>query len=400
MKKWEEILEKRWVANLVAVCGGVLLYMLLDNFGIISEKVVAIFRMLSPIIVGLVMAYLIDPIAKFFDQKVFRMLKDESRRWGLSVILAIIFVIILIILFIISLVPSLIDSFNLLVANLENYAANIDGVIAKINDLGIPLNLKLNLVDIIEYIEDTTDDLLNYIVKNMNVILKTSQNIGVSLFNGAVGFIFGIYFLLGKKNLLAGGNELRQAAMKEQTFQKHNEFWNRCHEIFIRYIGYNLLDGMIVGVVNGIVMLILQMPYVTLISVVVGVTNLLPTFGPIIGAVIGAFILVLNRPVYALWFLILTIVLQTIDGYVLKPKMFGGSMGIPPVWTLIAIIIGGKLFGVMGIFLAIPVAAVISFLYKERFLPWLKNRKQTSEKEEPVESVADSVEESEQDVSS
>lgn len=400
MKKWEELLEKRWVANLVAVCGGVLLYMLLDNFGIISEKVVAIFRMLSPIIVGLVMAYLIDPIAKFFDQKVFRMLKDESRRWGLSVIFAIIFVVILIALFIISLVPSLIDSFNLLVANLENYAANIDGIIAKINDLGIPLNLKLNLVDIIEYIEDTTDDLLNYIVKNMNVILKTSQNIGVSLFNGAVGFIFGIYFLLGKKNLLAGGNELRQAAMKEQTFQKHNEFWNRCHEIFIRYIGYNLLDGMIVGVVNGIVMLILQMPYVTLISVVVGVTNLLPTFGPIIGAVIGAFILVLNRPVYALWFLILTIVLQTVDGYVLKPKMFGGSMGIPPVWTLIAIIIGGKLFGVMGIFLAIPVAAVISFLYKERFLPWLKNRKQTSEKEEPVESVADSVEESEQDVSS
>lgn len=396
MKKWEEILEKRWVANLVAVCGGVLLYMLLDNFGIISEKVVAIFRMLSPIIVGLVMAYLIDPIAKFFDQKVFRMMKNESRRWGLSVILAIIFVIILIILFIISLVPSLIDSFNLLVANLENYAANIDGVIAKINDLGIPLNLKLNLVDIIEYIEDTTDDLLNYIVKNMNVILKTSQNIGVSLFNGAVGFIFGIYFLLGKKNLLAGGNELRQAAMKEQTFQKHNEFWNRCHEIFIRYIGYNLLDGMIVGVVNGIVMLILQMPYVTLISVVVGVTNLLPTFGPIIGAVIGAFILVLNRPVYALWFLILTIVLQTIDGYVLKPKMFGGSMGIPPVWTLIAIIIGGKLFGVMGIFLAIPVAAVISFLYKERFLPWLKNRKQTSEKEELVENV----EENEQDTSS
>lgn len=396
MKKWEELLEKRWVANLVAVCGGVLLYMLLDNFGIISEKVAAIFRMLSPIIVGLVMAYLIDPIAKFFDQKVFRMMKNESRRWGLSVILAIIFVMILIILFIISLVPSLIDSFNLLVANLENYAANIDGVIAKINDLGIPLNLKLNLVDIIEYIEDTTDDLLNYIVKNMNVILKTSQNIGVSLFNGSVGFIFGIYFLLGKKNLLAGGNELRQAAMKEQTFQKHNEFWNRCHEIFIRYIGYNLLDGMIVGVVNGIVMLILQMPYVTLISVVVGVTNLLPTFGPIIGAVIGAFILVLNRPVYALWFLILTIVLQTIDGYVLKPKMFGGSMGIPPVWTLIAIIIGGKLFGVMGIFLAIPVAAVISFLYKERFLPWLKNRKQTSEKEEPVENI----EENEQDVSS
>ncbi len=390
MKKWKEILEKRWVANLVAICGGVLFYMLLSNLGIISEKIGAVFKILSPVIIGLVIAYLIDPIAKFFDQKILRKLKNEGNRWSLSVILAIICVIILVALFIIVLVPSLIDSFNILRSNVETYAANIERVMEKINNWGINLNLNLNLSDITEYIEEATGDLLNYLAQNMTVILNTSQDIGTSLFNGIIGFILGIYFLFGKKSLIAGGDELRRSAMKEQTYKKHNDFWKRCHEILIQYIGYNLLDGLIVGIVNGIVMLIFRMPYVALISVVVGVTNLLPTFGPIIGAVIGGFILFLNKPVYALWFLILTIILQTIDGYVLKPKMFGGSLGIPPVWTLIAIIIGGKLFGVIGIFLAIPFAAVFSFLYKESFLPWLKNRNhkpEESDKETETENV-------------
>lgn len=374
MKKWKEILEKRWAANLIAVCGGVLLYMLLSHLGVISEKISAAFKILSPIIIGLVIAYLINPIAEFIDQRILRKIKHEGNRWSLSVILAIIFVIIMIALFIILLVPSLIESFDILRSNVETYAANIERVMEEISNWAVNLNLNLNFSDITKYIEDATGDLLNYLAQNMTVIVNTSQDIGTSLFNGIIGFILGIYFLFGKRNLMAGGDELRRSAMKEQTFKKHNDFLRRCHEILIQYIGYNLLDGLIVGIVNGIVMLITGMPYVALISVVVGVTNLLPTFGPIIGAVIGSFILFLNKPVYALWFLILTVILQTIDGYVLKPKMFGGSLGIPPVWTLIAIIIGGKLFGVIGIFLAIPFAAVFSFLYKERFLPWLKNR--------------------------
>lgn len=387
MKKWEKILEKRWVANLVAICGGVLLYMLLSNFDILAEKVGSVFKILSPIIIGLVIAYLIDPIAVFIEQKILRKIKNEKSRWSISVILAIICVIVLITLFIIGLVPSLRDSFYKLNSNVETYAANIESVMEKVNDWGENLNLKLNLSTITDYIENATDNLLNYIAQNMTVILNTSQDIGTSLFNGIIGFILGIYFLFGKKSLIAGGDELRRSALREQTYKKHNDFWKRCHEIFIQYIGYSVLDGLLVGIVNAVVMLILQMPYVALTSVIVGVTNLLPTFGPIIGAVIGSFILFLNRPAYALWFLILTIILQTIDGYILKPKLFGGSLGIPAVWTLIAIIIGGKLFGVIGIFLAIPFAAVLSFLYKERFLPWLKNRNHKPINNDEIEKV-------------
>jgi predicted PurR-regulated permease PerM len=121
-------------------------------------------------------------------------------------------------------------------------------------------------------------------------------------------------------------------------------------------------------------MLIVRMPYSVLISVIVGVTNLAPTFGPIVGAVIGAFILVLVEPWQALVFLIFTIVLQTLDGYILKPKLFGGSLGVSALMILISIILGGRLFGVMGILVAIPFAAILDFTWKDFVLKKLEER--------------------------
>ena len=107
------------------------------------------------------------------------------------------------------------------------------------------------------------------------------------------------------------------------------------------------------------------MPYSILISLVVGITNLAPTFGPIVGGIIGGFILVLVNPFYALWFIIFTVILQTIDGYILKPKLFGGSLGVPGVWILISIIVGSRILGVAGILLAIPFAAIVDFIYHD-----------------------------------
>ena len=106
-----------------------------------------------------------------------------------------------------------------------------------------------------------------------------------------------------------------------------------------------------------------------------GITNLAPTFGPIVGAVIGAFILVLVNPWYALWFLIFTIILQTIDGYILKPRLFGESLGVSALMVLISIIIGGRLFGVIGILFAIPFAAIIDFVWKDYVIKKLEERK-------------------------
>ena len=125
-------------------------------------------------------------------------------------------------------------------------------------------------------------------------------------------------------------------------------------------------------------MLVVGYPYVPLISVVVGVTNLAPTFGPILGAVIGAGILVLINPWYALVFLIFTIALQTVDGYVIKPKLFGNTLGVPSIGILISIIVFGRMFGAVGVLLSIPFA---DYIYKDGILPKLEARKTKRDQE-------------------
>jgi predicted PurR-regulated permease PerM len=182
---------------------------------------------------------------------------------------------------------------------------------------------------------------------------------------------------------LDGIYEIRKGFIPAEQLKIHNAFWKRVNDIFIQFIGYDLLEGLIVGVINAIVMAIFGMPFIPLISVVVGVTNLLPTFGPMVGGAVGALILLLNNPIHALWFIIITVVIQTVDGYIIKPRLFGGSFGIPAVWTLIAIILGGQMFGVTGILLAIPFAATINILYKEQFVPWLQNHQKLVNKNEP-----------------
>ena len=124
-------------------------------------------------------------------------------------------------------------------------------------------------------------------------------------------------------------------------------------------------------------MAIMGMDYAVLISVVVGVTNMVPTFGPIVGCLIGMFILLLVHPMWSVWFLIFTILLQTVDGYIIKPKLYGDTLGVSPLLILIAIVVGGRMFGVIGILLAIPVSAILDYIFREilwqKLLAWKGN---------------------------
>jgi predicted PurR-regulated permease PerM len=142
-------------------------------------------------------------------------------------------------------------------------------------------------------------------------------------------------------------------------------------------------------------MSIAGMDYAALVSVIVGLTNLAPTFGPLVGAIIGAFMLVFVNPWWALWFLIFTAILQTIDGYIIKPKLFGNTLGVSSLWILISIIVLGRMFGVAGILLAIPFAAIFDILYKEivlsRLEKWKAARAQAQEEEKAKKAAEDAA---------
>ena len=384
MKKLKELLEKNWFAYTFAACVGVLLYVTLTHFSSIAGFFTAFKNVVSPVVCGVIMAYLMNPLCAYYERKLFRKIKNEKVKHTLSVIMTVLLVVAAVVLLLVALIPSLVKSATVLISNIPDYIQNLE---TNLDKLSPTLDrFGMNLTDIEKNLEKSLTDIFSKIPEKMGTILSASVSVGSSLFNLIVGFILAVYFLGDRDNFLSGIDRIRRALLTEKKYNSHTTFWKKCHEILIRYIGFDVLDGIIVGVVNAIFMMIAGMPFVSLISVIVGVTNLMPTFGPMIGAAIGAFILVLVEPMHALAFLIFTLVLQLLDGYILKPKLFGGSLGVPAAWILISIVVGGKLFGVVGIVLAIPFSAIVVFVFEELLMPLLFSRKAKNEKAESLES--------------
>jgi predicted PurR-regulated permease PerM len=358
-KDW---LNRPWVAYTIATCSAVVLFLTLSHIGMIFTAVGTFLGYFTSLLIGVIFAYLLNPVAIFCRDKIFRKLKNEKQKWAFSVVLAVVMFVTLFVLLLVTLIPQLVNSITVFAGNLQNY---ITGLSNQVNRGSGKLFGLIDYTSLQETLSNTLTKLSESMQEHAATILNTSYNVGSSIANVVIGFILSIYFLMDKERLTEGFRKTFRASMKEESYNSARTFVSRCDKILIRYIGFTILEGVIVGVVNAFMMGILQMPYISLVSVIVGVTNLAPTFGPIVGAAIGAFLLLLVQPKYALWFLILTLVLQTVDGYVLKPKLFGNSLGVPSVWILISIVLGGKFFGVPGILLAIPFAAIVNFIYQD-----------------------------------
>ena len=363
MKFDKDLLEKRWVAYTIAACSAVILYFLLSNLGDIFKGVRVIYKILSPLITGLIIAYIIDPFVTFLRETVFANVKNEKTRKSISVTTALVGIAIIIILLMVALIPQIVVSIKTLFGNMDTYIRSLQHFLQTAS-----MEAAKNNIDI-SGITGFGDDILNFVSKkipeNINGILDTSISISKAIFDLFIAMFLAIYFLADKDRLRNSFRRLLKRLLKADKYKAFAGFWERCNAILIRYIAFDIIDGIIVGVANFLFMSIMGIPYSVLISLVVGVTNLAPTFGPIVGAIIGGFVLVLVNPLHALWFIIFTIVLQTIDGYILKPKLFGGSLGVPGVWILISIVVGGRILGVTGILLAIPFAAIVDFIYHD-----------------------------------
>lgn len=369
--KWK---KKKWFAYTVATCSAVVLYMLLSHVGNMFAALGAFFSFLRPIITGIIIAYVINPLANFFDRKVFHKLKGEKTRWTLSSICALIVLILCVVLLFVALIPQLVDSASALVSNMDTYVSALQEVLRRF-ETGSNSYLGLDFGKLFSFGDSFLDKVNSMMTaENFKIFAGGTANVGRGVFDLVIAFILAVYFLLDKRRITGGIGRFMALVIKPESFKKATEFLDRCNDILIRYISVDVIDGLIVGIVNFLFMVIMRMPYAALISVIVGVTNLAPTFGPIVGAILGAFVLVLIDPWYALWFLIFTVILQTLDGYVIKPKLFGGSLGVSALMILIAIILGGKLFGVGGILLAIPFAAIIDFTWKDFVIKKLEER--------------------------
>lgn len=379
MFRWARIkkcLERPWAAYTFAICAGVVLFLFLSHFGILLNAFRSFYHVVYPVLLGLVIAYVLDPLVKFFESKILVKMKNRTVARGLSIVITFSGIVLFITILLVAMIPQLISSIRMFAENLGSYASSLNKMLKDFQAFASQHNVDVS--DFISSAEDMIRSVARSLPQTLNALLDRTINYGVEFFNLIISCIIAIYMLMDKVQLLKGCKRLWKAVTSERSYQISNDFLGRCNVIMTRYIVFDLLDGLLIGVMNAMFMLVVDYPYVPLISVVVGVTNLAPTFGPILGAVIGSFILLLINPWYALVFLIFTIALQTLDGYVIKPRLFGGQLGVPSIWILISLIVMGRMFGVPGILLAIPFAAIINFIYQEVVLPRLERRRKQS----------------------
>lgn len=373
MKFNKNILKNRWASNALAISIGVLVYLFFSHLDVVGRGIAAFFGFINPVIIALIIAYVMDPLTKVFEHFVFRRMRRETARRNLAVVCTILIILAGFVFLMVALIPQIVNSIITFFNNVNVYADEIRTLLANLQEKAA--GSRFDFSKILNGGQALLDTIVGKIPSNVDSIINTSFSIGRNIMTWVIAVIMSIYFLADKSRLQAGFGKLMHAILSERMFQSSCKFWNHCNTIMIRYIVGELLDALIIGVSNFVFFLIAGLPYNLLISVVVGVTNLAPTFGPIVGGVVGAFILVLNNPWHALWFIIFTIILQTIDGYVIKPKLFGNTLGVSSVWILVCIIVGGRMFGVPGILLAIPFAAISDYVYNNYILVVLENRK-------------------------
>lgn len=362
--KWFKWRETKWGSYTFAACAAVLLLVVLEHLGVILNGIGTFIGFFKSVIYGLILAYIMDFLVKFLEVRLFGRLKAQTAR-NISVIITAVLVVVLVILLSIALIPQLVTSITDFISNWDTYVSQLTKLVAALGKTASGKGIEIHASDINQVISDLTDKISSYITKNSGSIIDTVSSIGSQVATWIISFIVALYFLFAKRELLAGARKLYRMIVPERAHAKSDNAFHRINAIFSKYIVCEIVDALIIGCSNAVFMLIMQMPYIALVSVEVGVTNLAPTFGPIVGAVIGAFILLLSSPKAVIPFLIFTIILQTIDGYVIKPKMYGGALSVPSVWILVAIIVLGNMFGVAGILLAIPIAAIITYWLRE-----------------------------------
>lgn len=354
------------------IIGSILFFMLLQHLPGIRAAISQLLGVLSPIIWGTVIAYLLQPVLKFFDRAVFMPLftklcrrKPENApklsRAAASALSLVLLVIVLSAL-LWMLLPQVYDSIETLVVNIPDYAATVvDWVEERL--INMP-ELEGAAVSILSRVsESLTNWFSNSILPQMESIL-TNVTTGVykvvrAIANLLIGLVVSLYLMYNTGKFTAGCKRILYSLFAPKRALSILKAVRYADNAFMGFISGKLIDSLIIGVMCYIGCLILKMPYAILVSVIVGVTNIIPFFGPIIGAVPSAFLILMVSPVKCLIFVIFVFLLQQFDGNILGPKILGNAVGIKGFWIMFAIIIGGGLFGFIGMVLGVPVMTII-----------------------------------------
>ena len=349
-----------WFTFAVAV---IIIYKTLDNFKEIRIGLSNFLHVIMPFVLGIILAYILYIPARNIEKFIRKCKKIKfinKRARGISVIITYIFAILIILLIINYIIPVIVSSVVDFVNHFQDYY-NI--MINTINNLPDDSVLKSDAVtNVVNQIGQT--DIAKYV--NIEKITEYAQgvlSIATGIFNFFVSIIVSAYILLERGEILQFLKKISNAVFEENTCKNISRYFNRTNEIFLKFIASQLLDAIVVGILTTIGMSILKVKYAVLLGVIIGLFNMIPYFGAIIAVLIATIITLITGGLsQAVWMVVVTTVLQQIDANIINPKIVGDSLKISPLLVVFAVTIGGEYFGVLGMFLAVPVSAVIKVL--------------------------------------
>ncbi|MBE7000253.1 MAG: AI-2E family transporter [Clostridia bacterium] len=327
---------------------------------------------MQPFIFGLAFAFIVNLPMVFLENR-FLKLAEKRKKPGkkvnrkairaLSLFLALLILFFAVTLFLVPIIPQLVASVETFVGNITDYIDQLDAFVANLVE-------RFHLdPDIVEGLLPSFDKLVDYVVDLLSgsipqVVNFTSQ-ITSAVLNVVVGLIVSIYFLYSKETFFGQAKKVLYAIFKRETAGKIIRIAGLSNRTFTGFVSGKIIDSLIIGVLCFVGLTAMKMPYTLLISVIVGVTNVIPFFGPIFGAIPSTLIVLLVDPLKALLLLVFIIALQQFDGNILGPRILGDSTGLPTLWVMFAIIVGGGLFGFVGMLVSVPTFAVIYTLTRE-----------------------------------
>ncbi len=355
----------------VLIAAAIFIFVLLrwDEFDSVLSRIIGVCK---PLIYAVGIAYLLWPLMTFFEKKAFAGIEKHKPRKKIVRILSLVctYIIFLLVLtlFFGTVIPQISSSFMMLMDRMSQYISTaqtwIDDFIGQ--NAFIDAEFVNGLVD---RLNDLINQLITWIYDNfrraLSGVTSYAANFATEIWNIVLGIIFAVYFLLFKENLLAQVKKLFMSVLSEPAYQKAAHYAALTDRTFGGFINGKLLDSLIIGILCFILMSIFRMPYAPLISLIIGITNVIPFFGPFIGAIPSTFFVFIADPGMTLWFVLLVFLLQQLDGNVIGPKILGDFIGLSPLWVIVSITVMGGLLGIFGMFLGVPTFAVIYAFIKE-----------------------------------
>ena len=361
------------IYSFLVIAASIVFYLVVSKLNGVMSHLKVFTMIFTPITIGIVMAYLFNFILVLIEDKIltkFNIKKKFKRFSGL--VLTYLTVVIMVSLFLKFIFPQLVSSLVGLVNDIPMHVRDIGNIL---NDMSEKFKFDEEINTIIT---EQFTKFMNFIVVFASDLIPKIGNftrtILSSIWNIVLGLIISVYVLMDKEKFAAQSKKILNAILPHNGALKTMELTFRANRIFGSFLSGKVLDSLIVGVLTFVILILFKMPYPILVAFIIGVSNIIPFFGPFIGAIPAFFIILFISPQQAFIFLIIIFVIQQIDGNIIGPKILGDSLGISPFWILFSLLVSGKIFGFIGLIIGVPLFVFLYSIVKDLLEARLKRK--------------------------